>query len=124
MWFLRSLLNAEHDKLDPDIPKRLRQQPGASALGTEPTEKEVATAMKALANANAVGPDGLPVELLKLGLHQDQTTFLEFHRLILLIWHERSVPQQWKDAVITVLLKKSKNTEWENYRGTSLVPRR
>ena len=124
MRFLHSLLNAKHDKLDPDIPKRLPQQPGASALGTEPTEKEVATAMKAMAKANAVGPDGLPVELLKLGLHQDQTTFLEFHRLILIIWREGSAPQKWKDAVITVLLKKSKNTECENYRGTSLVSRR
>ena len=94
MRFLRSLLNKKHDKLDPDIPKRLPQQPGVSALGTESTEEEVATAMKAAANAKAVRPDGLPVELLILGLHQNQTTFLEFYRLILLIWREGSVPQQ------------------------------
>ena len=54
--------------LDPDIPKRLPQQPVASAIRTEPMAEEVATAMKAMANTKAVGPGGLPVELLKLGL--------------------------------------------------------
>ena len=53
--------------LDPEIPKGLPQQPVASALGIEPTE-EIVTAMKAMVNAKAVGSDGLPVELLKLGL--------------------------------------------------------
>ena len=58
---------------DPEIPKRLPQHPVASALGIEPPEEEIATAMKAMANAKAVGPDGLPAELLKLGLQQDRT---------------------------------------------------
>ena len=66
--FFRSLLNSKSDMLDPDTPKRLPQQPVASALGIEPTEEEIATAMKAMANEKAVGPDGLPAELLKLGL--------------------------------------------------------
>ena len=52
--------------LDPDIPNRLPQQPVASALGIEPTEEEIATAMKAMANAKTVGPDDLPTELPKL----------------------------------------------------------
>ena len=121
MRFLRSLVNEKYDKLDSDIPKRLPQQPDASTLGTEPTEEEVATTMNALAS---VGPDGLPVELLKLGLHQNQATSLEFHRLTPLIRREGSVPQQWKDAVIAVLHKKGNDTEWENYRGASLVSRR
>ena len=34
----------------------------------EPTEEEEATVIKAMANAKAAGPVGLPVELLKLGL--------------------------------------------------------
>ena len=117
----RSLLNSKFDMLDPDIPKRLQQQPVASALGIEPTEEEIATAMKAMANEKTVGPDGLRVELLKLGLQQDRTILLEFHRLTTLIWRERKVPQQWKEAVITVLHKKGDKTECGNYRGISLV---
>ena len=121
MRFSRSLLNAKPDILDPDIPKRLQQEPVASALGIEPTEEEITTAMKAMANAKAVGPGGLLAELLKLGLQQDRTIMLELHRLTTLIWCEGKVSQQWKDAVITVLHKKSDETECGNYRGISLV---
>ena len=107
--------------LDPGIPKRLPQQPVASALGIEPTEEEIATAIKAMANAKAVGPDGLPAELLKLRLQQDRTILLELHRLATLIWREGKISQQWKDAVITVLHNKGDKTERVSYRGISLV---
>ena len=119
--FFRSLLNSKSDMLDADIPKRLPQHPVASALGIEPTEEEIATAMKAMANAKAVGPDGLPAELLKLRLQQDRTILREIHRLTILIWRQGKVPQQWKDAVITVLHKKGDKKECGNYRGISLV---
>ena len=76
--FFRSLLNSKSDMIDADIPKRLPQHPVASAFGIEPTEEEIATAMKAMANAKAVGPDGLPAELLKLGLQQDRTILGSF----------------------------------------------
>ena len=99
--FFDSLLNSKSDMLDADIPKTLPQHPLASTLGMEPTEEEIATAMKAMANAKAVGPDGLPAELLKLGLQQDRTILRELSRLTILIWRQWKVPQQWKDAVIT-----------------------
>ena len=84
--FFRSLLNSKSDMLDADIPKRLPQHPVASALGVEPTEEEIATAMEAIKNAKAVGPDGLPAELLKFGLQQGRTILRELHRLTILIW--------------------------------------
>ena len=68
MRLFRSLLNAKYDMLDPDIPKRLPQQPIACAFGTELTEKEITIAMKATGNAKVVGTDDFPVELLKIGL--------------------------------------------------------
>ena len=77
--------------------------------------------MKSMAKASAVGPDGLPAELMKLGLQQDRTILLELHRLATLIWCEGKVPQQWNDAVITVLHKKGDKTECGKYRGISLV---
>ena len=57
------------------------------------TKEEIATAMKAVANTKAVGPDGLPAELLKLGLQQDRTILLELHWLTIIIWREGKVPQ-------------------------------
>ena len=94
--FFRSLLNSKSDMLDADIPKKLPQHPVASsALGIEPTEEEIAAAMKEImANTKAVGPDGLPAELLKLGLQQDRTIVRELHQLIILIWRQGKVPQQ------------------------------
>ena len=122
MRFFRSLLNAKSDMVDPDIPKRLPQHPVASALRIEPTEEEIATAIKAMANAKVVGPDGLPAELLKLGLQQDRTILLELHRLTTLIWRKGKVPQQqWKDVIITLLHKKGDKMESKNHRGNSLV---
>ena len=114
--FFRSLLNVKSNMLDPNIPKRLPQHPVASALRIEPTGEEIATAMKAMVNAKAVGPDGLPAELLKLGLQQDRTILLELHRLTTLIRREGKVPQQWKDAIIILLHKKGDKTECVNYR--------
>ena len=102
--------------LDPNIPKRLPQHPVASALRIEPTGEEIATAMKAMVNAKAVGADGLPAELLKLGLQQDRTILLELHRLTTLIRREGKVPQQWKDAIIILLHTKDDKTECVNYR--------
>ena len=45
-------------------------------------------------NAKAVGPDELPVELLKLGLHHDTTMLREFHRVITRVWRDGKVPQR------------------------------
>ena len=120
MRFFRSLLNSKSDMFDADIPKRLPQHPVTSALGIEPTEKEIAAAMKAMANAKAVGPDGLPAIVLKLGLQQHRNILRELHRLT--IWRQGKVPQQWKDAVITVLHKKGDEKECGTYRSISLVP--
>ena len=103
MRFFRSLLNANADMLDPNNPKRLPQHLVASTLGIEPTEEEIATAMKAMANEKIVGPDGHPAELLNLGLQQDRTVLLELHRLTTLVWRKGKIPQQCEDAVITVL---------------------
>ena len=113
--FIRSLLKAKSDMLDLDVPESLPQR------GMESTEEEIATAMKAVANAKAVGLDGLLTKLLKLGLQQDRTILLELRRLTTLIRREGKVPQQWKDAVITVLHKKGNKTIWGISRDVLLV---
>ena len=110
-----------HPKEAPTGTRREYPRDRTHALGTKPTEEEVATAMKAMANAKAVGPDGLPVELLKLRLQQERTILLGRHRLTTLIWREGKVPRQWKDAIVTVLHMKNDKIECRKYRGISLV---
>ena len=90
-------------------------------LGVEPTESESIVALRSMANAKAVGPDELPVELLKLGINHDSTVLQAFHRVIKLVWLQRKVQQRWRDAVIKVSHKKKGRTECGNYRGISLV---
>ena len=68
-----------------------------------------------------MGPGELPVELLKLEINHDPTVLLEFHQVVKLVWHQREVPQQRRDAVIKVLHRKKDRTECGNYRGISLV---
>ena len=95
-------LRAKSDKLRPDIIAGLLKQSATQALGLEPTENEVTTALTSMANAKAVGSDELRVKLLKLRLNHDLTVFGEFHRVIKLVWHQRRVSQGWRDAMTKV----------------------
>ena len=119
--FFGTLLNSKSDKLKLDIIEELPQWPITHALGVEPTENELIGALRSMANAKAVGPDKLPVKLLKLGINNNPTVLRVFHRVIKRVWHHREVPQLWRDAVIKVLHKKKDRTECGNYRGISLV---
>ena len=116
-----TLLNTKSDNLRLDIIEGLSQWPVTHALGVEPTENELIGALRSMANAKAVGPDELPVELLKLGLNHDPTVLREFHRMIKLVWHQREVPQLWRDAVKKVSHKKDDRTECGKYRSISIV---
>ena len=66
--FFDTLLKATSDKLRFDIIEGLPQWPVTHALGVKPTENKLIGALRSMSNAKAVGPDGLPGELLKLGL--------------------------------------------------------
>ena len=80
--FFVTLLNAKSDKLRLNKIKRLSQWPFTYALGVKPAQNELSKALRSMANAKAVGPDGLPVELLKLRLNNDLTLLWEFHGMI------------------------------------------
>ena len=118
--FFRTLLNSKSSKLRLGIIGELPQWPITHDLGIEPTESELIGALRSIANAKTVEQDEIPVELLKIGINHDPTVLREFHRVIKLVWHQREVPQRWRDAVIKVLHTKDR-TERGNYRGISIV---
>ena len=76
--FFETLLNSKSDKLRLDIIKKLPQWPIAQGLGVEPKESVLIEALRSMANAKAMGPDELLVELLKLGINHDPTVLREF----------------------------------------------
>ena len=43
------------------------------------------------------------------------------HATLVEVWNEGEVPQQWKDATIKVVYKKSDRSNCNNYRGISLL---
>lgn len=59
-----------------------------------------------MANRKAVGPDGLPTELLKIMADRDSDTLGKCYEIIVAVWRAGSVPQQWKHATIKVLHSK------------------
>ena len=61
-----------------------------------------------MANGKDTEPDELPAELLKLGLSDSShEILLVFHGIIVAVWMTGEAPQEWKDATINVLQKRS-----------------
>ena len=90
----------------------------ALSLGVEPTMDGMMGVIRGMPNWKAVGPDSLPAEVVKL----DHPEFIRyFHSLLVNVWRTGEVPQQWKDATITVLHKKKDRSDCNNYRGIPLV---
>ena len=75
-----------------------------------------------MANWKAPGADSLPVELLKLvDPTREPVVLKHFHAILVRVWRGEEISQEWKDATINVLHKKSDRSDCNNFRGISLV---
>ena len=75
-----------------------------------------------MASWKAPGADSFPVELLKLDdPTREPVAFRHFHAILVRVWRGEKIPQEWKDATIKVLYKKSDRSDCKNFRGISLV---
>ena len=104
-WFY-TLLYAKSPRLDPNIAEGLDQWPENMPLGVPPTMQELTDTIRSLANGKAVGPDEVYVELFKITLNGDPTLRRRLLDIVVRIWRGGEVPQQRKDAIIMVLLKR------------------
>ena len=61
-----------------------------------------------MANRQAVGPDILTVELLKVLVDEgDSDNLASSYEIVVAVWRRERVPRQWKDGTIKVLHKKN-----------------
>ena len=104
-WF-HELLNTKSPALDPTITDELKVCPPCSPLDDDPSRYEVEEAIRVMANRKAVGPDGLPVEFMKVLVDEADSDNLEnFYDIVVAVVRRGRVPPQWKDATIKALHK-------------------
>lgn len=118
-----SIIEEVHQRKEPPPPPETRPLSGKPVpLGAEPTFAETQQAVRAMANWKATGADSFPVELLKLDDPTREPVVLgHFHPILVRVWKGEEIPQEWKDATIKVLHKKSDRSDCNNFRGISLV---
>lgn len=85
---------------------------------SEPSMKEIRTAILDLKNNKAPGIDEVTPEALKYG---GEIIVERLHALLRLIWRSEAVPTSWKKAIIIPIFKKGDKTDCKNYRGISLL---
>ena len=90
-------------------------------LRVQPTIQELTDAPRSLAHGKAVGPDGVSIELFKITLNGDPALRRRLLDIVVRIWRCGEVPQQWKDAIITVFHKRKDQAQFGSYRGILLV---
>ena len=92
------------------------------SLEAEPTYADTLQAVRAMTNSKALGAALLRVELLKLDDSTREPVVLKhFYAILVRVWRGEEILQEWKDATIKVLHKKSDRSDCNNSRGISLV---
>ena len=97
----------------------LPQVPINETLDIPPSTEDVVKAVKQLSDGKAAGKDSIPAEVFKFG---GPTLISKVTELFQLIWKERKLPQDLKDASIVHLYKNKGNRQsCDNHRGISLL---
>lgn len=83
-----------------------------------PTAEEIQDIISKLKNNKASGEDEIYAEFIKKG--GQELVFRTTH-LIQQIWERETIPDEWRVALITPILKKNDPLICDNYRGISLL---
>ncbi|KAL1448299.1 hypothetical protein WDU94_008926, partial [Cyamophila willieti] len=112
--YFENLLNGETTNEQQVVEKVQNVQPQIEP----PSFVEVQQAIKELKNNKAPGEDGISTEVLKAG---GITLATKIHELILEIWENETLPEEWKEAIVIPIHKKGDKLDCNNYRGISLI---
>ena len=86
--------------------------------GVQTCALPILDAIDATREGTAPGKCGIPAEIWKYG---GPDLASKLHHLILSVWSEECVQQDWKDASIVPIFKKGSRKDCGNYRGISLL---
>lgn len=98
---------------------RLPQEPINEAPDDPPTLLETQKAIRLLSSGKAPGLNSIPAEVYKKGV---AALTEKLHQLFLLMWQQKTIPQDLKDASIIHLYKRRGNRQaCDNHRGKCLL---
>lgn len=113
-----NLLNRP-SSVDADALNQIPQQPMQDSLAEPPTIDEIKKAIHQTNSGRASGKDGIPAEIYKAA---GPNALEAFHDVLLSIWEEEEMPDDFRDALIVSLYKnKGSKSDCGNYRGISLL---
>lgn len=83
-----------------------------------PSFDDLMEVLNKIKNNKSAGSDEIVMELIK---YSDQDVLHRIHRLILEIWEKKEMPEEWYEALICPIYKKSNAQLPGNYRPISLL---
>ena len=98
---------------------QISQQPIQDSLAEPPTMDKIKKAIHQTSSSRASGKDGIPAEIYKAA---GPNALEAFHDVLLSIWEEEKMTDDFCDALIVSLFKnKGSKSDCGNYRGISLL---
>jgi len=83
-----------------------------------PSYNKICSINNELKQNKAAGSENIPPELLKNG---GRTLKQKLYKLILMIWNNEQVPQQWKEGIICPVYRNGDRLNCNNYRPITLL---
>jgi len=91
----------------------------AVPLVPEPSASEFELVIDKLQSHKSPGIDQIPAEPIKT---ESRTIFLEIHKLITSVLMKEKLSEEWKESIIVPIHEKGYKTDFNNYRGISILP--
>lgn len=90
----------------------------SASVTDPPTMNEMEDVLEKMKNNRAPGEDNITAELLK---HGGESIKQLLYTLIVSIWKDEKMPENWNTGIIYPILKKGDRLECSNYRGITLL---